>query len=112
MQSEVKSTTLSVNEPFRGKLFAANKRLEAEDLLKLQNTIPKDEDLKFVIVGDLNIGSKYAKSFLAVTDKLFYVFVDSFEGGVKTHTYDKVKRAYVKRYYGNAMLVFSMDESN
>jgi len=101
----------SINEPFRGKLFAANKKLSEEDLLKLEQTIPKEESLKFVIVGDLSIGSKYAKSFLAVTDKLIYGFDDSFEGGVRTHSYDRVKRAYVKRYYGNAMLVFSMDDS-
>ena len=100
-----------VNEPFRGEVFAANKKLTKEDILKLEKAIPADEKLKFVIVGDLSIGSKYAKSFLAVTDKLIYGFDDSFEGGVKTHTYDRVKRAYVKRYYGNAMLVFSMDES-
>ena len=72
----------------------------------------QEEKLLFVIVGDLSIGSKYAKSFLAVTDKLIYGFDDAFEGGVKTHSYDKVKRSFVKRYYGNAMLVFSMDESD
>lgn len=100
-----------VNEPFRGVKFASNKRLTDEDLEKLEKNIGKDETLKFVITGDLNIHSKYAKSFLAVTDKLIYGFDDSFEGGVKTHSYDKVKRAFVKRCYGNAILVFSMDES-
>lgn len=101
-----------VNPPFRGELFAANKKLSEEDWEKLEKAIPETESLKFVIIGDLNIHSKYAKSLLAVTDKLIYGFDDSFEGGVKTHSYDKVKRAYVKRYYGNAMLVFSMDESD
>ena len=100
-----------VNEPFRGCLFAANKKLSAEDWDKLEQTIPQDETLKFVIVGDLNIGSKYAKSFLAVTDKLIYGFDESFDGGFKTHRYEDVKRAYVKRYYGNAMLIFSTDDS-
>ena len=79
-----------VNPAFRGNVFAANKKLDE---------------------GDLSINSKYAKSFLAVTDKLIYGFDDAFEGGVKIHSYDKVKRAFVKRYYGNAMLVFSMDEA-
>ncbi len=101
-----------VNPPFRGDVFASNKKLEEGDLAKLEKTIPQGEKLLFVIVGDLSISSKYAKSFLAVTDKLIYGFDDSFEGGVKTHSYDKVKRAFVKRYYGNAMLVFSMDEGD
>lgn len=101
-----------VNAPFRGKAFVANKKLSEEAWGKLEKTIPQDEELKFVVVGDLNISSKYASSFLAVTDKLIYGFDDAFDGGVKTHSYDRVKRAYVKRYYGNAMLVFSMDEGD
>ncbi len=100
------------NTPFRGEEFVSNKKLSGEDLEKLEKAIHQDEKLKFVIVGDLNITSKYAKTFLAVTDKLIYGFDDTFEDGVKTHAYDKVKRAYVKRYYGNAMLVFSMDEAD
>lgn len=101
-----------VNAPFRGKAFVANKKLSEEALAKLEKTIPAEETLKFAVVGDLNINSKYASSFLAVTDKLIYGFDDAFEGGVKRHSYDKVKRAYVKRYYGNAMLVFSMDDGD
>ena len=98
-----------VNPAFRGNVFAANKKLDEGDLAKFEQAIPKEEKLLFVIVGDLSINSKYAKSFLAVTDKLIYGFDDAFEGGVKIHSYDKVKRCFVKRYYGNAMLVFSMD---
>jgi len=99
-----------LNDPFRGATFAANKRLAPEDIRKLEDAIPETESLKFVIVGDLNIQSKYAKSFLAVTDARIYGFDESFENGFKTHEYANIKRAYVKRYYGNAMLVFSMDE--
>ena len=86
-----------VNEPFRGKAFVANKQLSKEVLEKLEVTIPQDEILQFVVMGDLNIKSKYADTFLAVTDKLIYGFDPAFEGGVKTHTYDRVRRAYVKR---------------
>ncbi len=101
-----------MNKPFRGRPFCANKALCEEDLARLEAAIPRDEVLQFVIVGDLNIASRYAKSFLAVTDKLIYGFDDSFEGGVRTHRYDQLKRAYVKRYYGNAMLIFSTDDSD
>ena len=100
-----------VNEPFRGKAFVANKQLSPEVWAKLEAAIPQEETLKFVVMGDLSIKSKYAETFLAVTDKLIYGFDETMEGGLRTHTFDKVKRAYVKRYYGNAMLVFSMDES-
>jgi len=103
-------TSVNVNSPFRGKQFAANKQLSEDDLAKLEKAVPENETLLFVIVGDLNIGSRYAKSFLAVTDKLIYGFDDSFAGGFKTHSYEKARCAYVKRYYGNAMLVFSMDD--
>ena len=108
-RSQEKDDSL-VNEPFRGEKLLANKRLEASDREILEKTIPSDEILKFVIVGDLSLGSKYAKSILAVTDKHIYGFDDSFEDKVKVYGYDSIKRAYVKRYYGNAMLVFFEDD--
>lgn len=111
-QAQPTESCFRVNEPFRGKVFAANKKLSEEAWGKLEKVIPKDEELQFVVMGDLNIKSKYANSFLAVTDKQIYGFDDAFDGGVKTHSYDRVRRAYVKRYYGNAMLVFSMDEGD
>ena len=84
------SVSVTVNPPFRGTQYAANKKLTEEDLQKLETNIPEAETLLFVIMGDLNIGSRYAKSFLAVTDKLIYGFDDSFDGGVRTHSYDSV----------------------
>ena len=107
---EAVPSSLSINPPFRGKTFASNKKLEQDALDMLEKTIGQDERLLFLIAGDLNIHSKYAHSFLAVTDKLLYAFDNALEGGVRTHRYDQVKRAYVKRYYGNAMLVLSTDE--
>ncbi len=104
------SICFTVNPPFRDVRFAANKKLSQEDLQKLDTAIPQSQTLLFVIAGDLNIHNRYAKSFLAVTDRQIYGFDESFSGGVKTHNYDQLKRAYVKRYYGNAMLIFSMDE--
>ena len=103
--------SMTVNAPFRGAQFASNKKLTEEDLAKLESTISQQERLLFVVVGDLSIKNQYAKSILAVTDKQIYGFDKKFEGGMRIHTYDRVKRAYVKRYYGNAMLIFSMDDS-
>ncbi len=97
--------SVEINAPFRGVKFIANKQLKPEDVQKLEKAIPPEQRLQFVIVGDLSIQSQYAHSFLAVTDKVLYGFDDAFEGGVRQVSYEQVKRAYVKRYYGNAMLV-------
>ena len=105
-------SSFQVNAPFRGQSYIANKKLTQEMLDKLEQTIPQDTRLLFVIVGDLNIHSRYASSFMAVTDTLIYGFDQAFPDGVRTHSYDNVRHAYVKRYYGNAMLVFSMDDGD
>ena len=109
---EVTKSAAQMNEPFRGKDFSANKRLSGEEFAKLEAAIGEEEELLFVIVGDLNIHSKYASSFLAVTDQTVYGFDPAFPNGVRTHPLRHVKRAYVKRFYGNAMLVFSQDDSH
>ncbi|MBO5221121.1 MAG: ABC transporter ATP-binding protein [Clostridia bacterium] len=100
-----------VDVQFRGKRLLVNKILSNEDLDRLDKGIPQDETVRFVVVGDLDVKSKYATSFLAVTDRQLYGFDRSVEGGVLTHPYEGIKRAYVKRYYGNAMLIFSEDDS-
>ena len=102
--------SVDINPPFRNIKFIANKKLRPEDFEKLEQTLPQEECLQFVIVGDLNIHSKYAYTFLAVTDQGIYGFDDSFEGGVRRITYDRVQKAFVKRYYGNAMLVITPPE--
>ena len=100
-----------INEPFRGKQFAANLKLADQERRRMEEHIPAEETLVFVVVGDLNIKSKYASTFLAVTDKTIYGFDESLPGGVKQRSYDQIRRAFVKRCYGNALLVFSMDDS-
>ncbi len=97
----------SLNAPFRGVEFAANKKLSDGMLSELEGAVGEGEHLLFVIVGDLGIKSKYERSYLAVTDRHVYAFDPSFDSGVKVHEYSRVKHAYVKRYYGNAMLVLS-----
>jgi len=104
-------TSTLINVTFRGKPLLINKQLLPEDLDRLERAIPADEPVRFVIVGDLNVKSKYASSYLAVTDRKIYGFDESFENGVISRGYEGIRRAYVKRYYGNAMLVFSEDDS-
>ena len=101
---------LSVNPPFRGQQFAANKKLMPEDLEKFERIIDQDERLQFAVVGDLNLKNHYAHSVLAVTDKRLYGFDETIDGGVKICEFSKIKEAQVKRYYSNAMLIFTLAE--
>ena len=59
----------TVNKPFRGRQFAANRALSDTDIQKLEKNIPEDETLLFTVSGDLSIKSRYSDTFLAVTDK-------------------------------------------
>lgn len=108
--SATPNSAYALNQPFRGEQFLSNKVLDPEDLKQMEEKIRAGEKLKFVIVGDLNVRSKYAKSFLAVTDGRIYGFDPTADDGVRTYEFADVKRAYVKRYYGNAMMVFSKDD--
>lgn len=91
------------------KKVLTNLPLTKEDEAKIRATIG-DEELKFVIVGDLDIKSKYAKSVFAATDKGVYAFDEAMEDGFQRKGYEEVKKAYVKRFYGNAMLILTADE--
>ena len=71
------NSAYALNPPFRGNEYLSNKVLTDEDLSRMEKGIPAEENLKFVIVGDLNINSKYAKTFLAVTDGRIYGFVSA-----------------------------------
>ncbi len=97
--------SLTVNPPFRGKQFVANKQLAQTDVDRLEKTIPQQERLQFVIVGDLSLKSHYVNSVLAVTNQTVYGFDETYDGGVQCYSLAQLQRAYVKRYYGNAMLV-------
>jgi len=102
--------SVEVNPPFRSRRFIANKQLIPEDIEKLESVIPPEEQLQIVIVGDLNIKSQYARSLLAVTDKQVYGFDDTVDGGVRRESYEQISRVFVKRHYGNAMLVLCLKE--
>ena len=104
--------SLTVNEPFRGRQFAANKKLTDEEISALESAIGEGEQLQFAVVGDLNIKNHYDRCVLAVTDKQIYGLDASLENGIRTHSFDGLKRAFVKRCYGNALLIFAGEEDN
>ena len=103
--------SLTVNAPFRGRQFAANKKLTDEEISALETAIGAEEQLQFAVVGDLSLKNHYARSVLAVTDKNIYGLDETFDGGVKTCSFAGMKRAWVKRCYGNALLIFA-DEAD
>lgn len=103
--------SMRVNPPFRGKFFVANKKLTKESFSKLEAAISSEEQLQFVIVGDLNLKNQYVRSLLAVTDEGIYGFDETLPGGVERLTYEQVKRAYVKRNYSNAILAITTNDA-
>ena len=96
---------LTVNAPFRGELFVSNKKLTQSELAKLAQLLAPEEQLAVVIVGDLTMQCRYGRSVLAVTDRQVYGFDETFPEGVRSFAFSQLKRARVKRYYGNAMLL-------
>ena len=111
-QQTIEAASLTVNAPFRGKQFAANKKLTPEEIAILENALPEEEQLQFAVVGDLSVKNRYARSLLAVTDQKIYGLDENFEGGIKTHDFADIKRAWVKRCYGNALLIFSGEDES
>ena len=105
--SPVTSMSLTINAPFRNCQYAANKKLTAEEFEKLEAAILQTEKLRFVVVGDLNLKNKYARSILAVTDEGIYGFDETYANGFCKREYSEIQSAVVKRYYSNAMLIFA-----
>lgn len=62
----------------------------------------KDESPLFIITGDLTFEKTYGDSALCFTKTTVWAFDDSFEGGCKSIDYSLIKKARVKRMYGNA----------
>lgn len=74
------------------------------------NEIFKDEEPMFIITGDLTKNRTYGESALCFTKTKVLAFDDSFENSVKEINYCDLKKAKVKRMYGNATFdVFSED---
>ncbi|MBO7406350.1 MAG: hypothetical protein J6V14_01865, partial [Clostridia bacterium] len=63
-----------------------------------------DEQLLFVVVGDLSLKADYGETALGVTETGFMVFDPDREEKVKTYAHADVAEAKVKRMYGNARL--------
>ena len=63
-----------------------------------------DEQLLFVVVGDLSLKADYSETALGVTETGFLVYDPERDDHVKTYRHEDVAEAKVKRMYGNARL--------
>ena len=72
-ESQQEELSMTVNPPFRGKQFIANKKLTKEEIETLERVLLEDEQLLFVVLGDLDSEGQYARTFLSVTDKYMKV---------------------------------------
>lgn len=62
----------------------------------------REEKPVFIITGDMTFEKKYGESALCFTKTHVYAFDKSFTDGCKIISYDSLKKAKVKRMYGNA----------
>lgn len=110
-ENQQEELSMTINPPFRGKQFVANKKLTKEETETMERVLLEDEQLLFVVLGDLDSEGRYARTFLSVTDRHIYGFDATFPDGVKKLGYEQVKKATVKRYYGNAILVIILADT-
>lgn len=73
-----------------------------EKYRSLYDSFFADEQPLFIITGDLTFRRTYGESALCFTKTDIYAFDDSFENSYKKISYDTLKKAKVKRMYGNA----------
>jgi ATP-binding cassette subfamily B protein len=82
----------------------SNKHLPDHIRKKAAELLENGEKPLFSILGDLDLDAKYGESAIVVTDKRFIAFDVKHKDGVICVHHSDVKKAYVKRMYGNAML--------
>ena len=66
--------------------------------------IQPDEQLLFVVVGDLSLKARYVETAIGVTGKGFMVYDPERDEPLKKYAHSDVANAKVKRMYGNARL--------
>lgn len=82
-----------------------------ENIGKLvESKLEDNEQLLFVIIGDLSLNGKYGESALAATDKKVMSVDTSHEEGILTYEYKEIKDASIKRMYGNAQLNIELND--
>ena len=73
-------------------------------------SVVKPEEILFVVVGDLNLNGKYADSMAVFLKDKVITFDECLDIEYKETKYSDIKRAKVKRLYGNA--IFKVKNKN
>lgn len=83
--------------------YLINKTLPREVKIVLERAVG-DERVLFIVVCDLDKKGKYSRSALAVTDKSLIIVDKALENGCEVRKIDDIKKVFVKRMYGSAIL--------
>ncbi len=67
------------------------------------NSLTKNEDVLFIVVGDLNLKGRYAESMMAFTANKIIAFDECYDNSSFSIDYSEIEAAQVKRLYGNAV---------
>lgn len=86
-----------------------NKPISNSIISKLQDLKIYDQVL-FFIVGDLSLDGHYKDSVLAVTKDSFYSFDEKHKDKLMHISFSTIDKAYIKRFYGNAIMVIEKGE--
>ena len=81
-----------------------NKPVPQEILERASEFIDENDPILFAIVGDLNLEGKYDTSAFLVTSKKAIAADKNLEGGIVAYDFSDIKKASVKRMYGNALI--------
>ncbi len=84
-------------------IYLRNRELSEDELLLIGSAVYESERMMFVLSTDLDIKSRYDVNYLIASDTALYS-VDE-EGASTRVPFDMVSRSFVKRDYGNAILV-------
>lgn len=90
----------------------SNKKLPEKIREKAEKTVQEGEKPLFSIVGDLDLSAHYGESALLATDRRLLVFDEKHAGGCVSIEYSSVKKAFVKRMYGNAVFKLEYDDGS
>jgi len=87
-----------------------NKKIPVELEAKIGSLADPETPIRFVVVGDLTLDSKYGSQILAVTEKELIVY-DAVGDTVTTRVpFDSIESIYSKRMYGNGIIRAVMKE--
>ena len=81
-----------------------NKNVSSKIREKLESLSPDTNPVRFAIVGDLTLDSKYGSQILAVTKDRLFVYDPDTDTVVLQLEFNEIDKLYSKRMYGNGII--------